>query len=137
MPAKILIVEDEAITAIDIKDTLEKRDFEVVSIVSNGKEAIIKAGELKPDLILMDIFLKEEIDGVEAASKIMTFLDAPIIYLTAFCDEETFQRAKLTQPYGFLTKPFNPEKLIASVETALYIHKFDKKLKEELVLRIA
>lgn len=135
MSSKILIVEDEAITAIDIKDTLENRDFKVVSIVSNGKEAINKTKEFKPDLILMDVFLKGEMDGIEAASKIMTFLDIPIIYLTAFSDKKIFQRAKLTEPYGFLSKPFNPEKLISYIETAIYIHKFDKKSKDELVLR--
>jgi CheY-like chemotaxis protein len=134
MPAKILIVEDEAITAIDIKDTLEKRDFEVVSIVSDGKEAIKKAEEHKPDLILMDIFLNGEIDGIEAARKIMTFLDVPVIYLSAFCDKKAFQRAKLTEPYSFLSKPFNSEKLISFIDTALYIHKFNRKLKDELVL---
>ncbi len=130
MSTKILIVEDEAITAIDIKNTLESMDFEVVSIAFEGKEAIQKAEELKPDLILMDIVLKGEIDGIETASKIMNFLDIPIIYLTAFSDKKTLKRAKLTEPYGFLTKPFSHEGIINTIETALYKHELDKKLKE-------
>ena len=105
-------------------------DFEVVSIASEGKEAIQKAEELKPDLILMDICLKGEIDGIEAADKIMNFLDIPVIYLTAFSDKKTFERVKLTEPYGFLTKPFDQEGLVGSIETALYKHELDKKLKE-------
>ncbi|MGF7118474.1 PAS domain S-box protein [Methanobacterium oryzae] len=130
MTAKILIVEDEAITAIDVKNTLESMDFEVVSVVFSGEEAIKKAEELKPDLIIMDIHLKGEIDGIEAAKKIMTFFDIPVIYLTAYSDKKTFQRAKLTEPYGFITKPFSPEGIVISIETALYKHQLDKKIKE-------
>ncbi len=130
MTAKILIVEDEAITAMDLKNTLEILDFKVVSTASDGKEAIQKAEKLKPDLILMDIMLKGEIDGIEAADIIMNFLDVPVVYLTAYSDDETFERVKLTEPYGFLTKPFDQEGLIGSIETALYKHELDKKLKE-------
>lgn len=130
MPTKILIVEDEAITSIDIKHTLERMDFEIVSIVSEGKKAIQKAEELKPDLILMDIFLKGEMDGIEAADKIMTFLDIPVIYLTALSDKKTFERAKLTKPYGFLTKPIDSNELKATIEITIYKHKLDKKIKE-------
>ena len=133
MPAKILIVEDEAITAMDIQKTLESAGFEVVSTASMGKEAIQKAGELKPDLILMDITLKGKIDGIVVADKIMTLFDIPVIYLTAFSDEETFKRAKLTKPYGFITKPLNHKELRASIEIALYKHDLDKKLKESEV----
>lgn len=130
MKAKILVVEDEAITALDIRGLLESMGFEVVSIASHGVEAIQKAEDLKPDLILMDIMIKGEMDGIEAAEKIKTIFDVPIIYMTAYGDEETFKRAKLTEPYGFITKPFNREELGASIETALYKFKLDKKLKE-------
>ena len=130
MKAKILVVEDEAITALDIQGLLESMGFEVVSIASHGVEAIQKAEDLKPDLILMDIMIKGEMDGIEAAQKIKTIFDVPVIYMTAYGDEKTFKRAKLTEPYGFITKPFNREELRASIETALYKFKLDKKLRE-------
>jgi PAS domain S-box-containing protein len=130
MHAKILVVEDEAITALDIQRLLESMRFEVVSIASMGVEAVQKAEDLKPDLILMDIMIKGDMDGIEAARKIKTIFDVPIIYMTAYGDEETFKRAKLTEPYGFITKPFDREELRASIETALYKFKLDKKLKE-------
>ncbi len=130
MPTKILIVEDEAITSLDIQRSLETMGFEVVSTASNGIESIQKARDLKPDLILMDIMLKDEMDGIEAAGKISTFFDVPIIYITSYSDENTFKRAKLTKPYGFITKPFNYQELRASIEIAIYKHEFDKKLKE-------
>ena len=130
MNAKILIVEDEAITAMDITSVLKSLDYEVVSTASRGKEAIQKAKDLKPDLVLMDITLKGDIDGIEAASNIMALFDIPVIYLTAFSDEKTFERAKLTKPYGFITKPINHNGLRASIENALYKHSLDEKLKE-------
>ncbi|MGF7117653.1 PAS domain S-box protein [Methanobacterium oryzae] len=133
MPTKILIVEDEAITAMDIQKALESRGFEVVSIASMGKEAVQKTGELKPDLVLMDIILKGNTDGITIADKIMTLFDIPVIYITAFSDEETFKRAKLTKPYGFITKPINYNELGGSIEIALYKHSIDKKLKENEV----
>lgn len=128
MRAKILVVEDEAITAMDIKRTLELLDLVVVSTASRGEEAIQKAEEFKPDLVLMDIILKGDMDGIEAATEIQTYLDIPVIYLTAFSDKDTLQRAKLTKPYGFITKPVNRDGLDGTIETALYKHKLDKKL---------
>lgn len=130
MQAKILVVEDEAITAMDIKRTLENRGFEVVSTSSRGEEAIKKAEELKPDLVLMDIILKGDMDGIEAADKIMTLFDIPVVYLTAHTDKNTFNRAKLTKPYGFITKPVNQDGLEGTIETSLYKHELDKKLAE-------
>ena len=130
MNAKILVVEDEAITALDIQGLLESMGFEVASIASHGAEAIQKAKDLKPDLILMDIMIKGEMDGIEAAGEIKNIFDVPVIYMTAYGDEETFERAKLTEPYGFITKPFDREELRASTETALYKFELDKKLKE-------
>ena len=130
MRSKILVVEDEAITALDIQGLLERVGFEVVSTASSGIEAIQKARDLKPDLILMDVTLKGEMDGIEAAERIMTLFDIPVIYLTGYSDEKTFERIKLTQPYGFITKPIGYDELRATIETALYKHKLDKKLKE-------
>ena len=130
MQSKILIVEDEAITALDIQELLEHMGFEVVSTASMGVEAIQKARDLKPDVILMDITLKGEMDGIEAAERIMTLFNIPVIYLTGYSDEKTFERIKLTQPYGFITKPIGHNELKATIETAIYKHKLDKKLKE-------
>ncbi|MCZ3366969.1 MULTISPECIES: PAS domain S-box protein [Methanobacterium] len=130
MHAKILIVEDEAITALDIQGLLKDMDFEVVSTASTGMEAIQKAEDLKPDLILMDITLKGEIDGIEAAKKITALFNIPVIYLTGYSDQKTFERIKLTQPYGFVSKPISYDELKLSIETALYKHKLDKKLKK-------
>jgi CheY-like chemotaxis protein len=130
MLTKILVVEDEVITAMDLKNTLKMFGFEVVSTASSGQEAIQKAGELKPDLILMDIILKDKMDGIEATERIQALFDIPVIYLTAYGDDETFERAKLTKPYGFLTKPVNHDGLKAAIETALYKHNLDKQLIE-------
>ena len=130
MHTKILVVEDEAITALDIRGLLESMGFEVVSTASSGIESIQKARDLKPDIILMDITLKGEMDGIEAAERIMALFGIPVIYLTGYSDEKTFERIKLTQPYGFITKPIGHDELRATIENALYKHKLDKKLKE-------
>ena len=130
MQSKILVVEDEAITALDIKGLLERMGFEVVSTASTGMEAIQKARDLKPDIILMDVTLKGEMDGIEAAERIITFFDIPVIYLTGYSDEKTFERIKLTRPYGFISKPISYNELRATIETALYKHKIDYKLKQ-------
>jgi len=127
---KILIVEDESIIAIDIKNCLIGLGYEVVGISSTGEDAITKAIELKPNLILMDIHLDSELDGVETADKIRTLLDIPIIYLTAHADENTFQRAKITEPYGYILKPFEERLLHITVETSLYKHETSKELME-------
>ena len=130
MDSKILVVENEYIISQDIKSSLKNMGFEVVSTASTGAEAIQKARDLKPDLILMDIVLDDEMDGIEATWKIKAIFDVPVIYVTAYGNEKTFKRAKLTEPYGFITKPISTNELRASVETALYKHKLDKKLKE-------
>ncbi|BDZ71785.1 hypothetical protein GCM10025861_23020 [Methanobacterium petrolearium] len=127
---KILIVEDEAITAMDIRNSLSNFGFDVVGIVDSGDKAIQKSGELKPDLILMDITLKGDIDGIDAAQEIKTLFDIPVIYMSAFTDENTYERLKLTSPYGFVSKPVSSELLIVSIEAAVYKHDLDKKLAE-------
>lgn len=130
MQTKILIVEDEAITAMDVKNRLENFGFEVVGIASRGTEAISKAQRFIPNLILMDIALKGDMDGIEAASEIKTLFDIPIIYMSAFSDENTFKRAKFSNPYGFVNKPISSEVLVISIEAALYKYGLDKKLAE-------
>ena len=127
---KILIVEDEAITAMDIKHNLINFGFDVVGTADSGKKAIEIAQELKPDLILMDITLKGDMDGIEAARKIKTLFDIPVIYMSAFTDKNTHERLKLTNPYGFVSKPVSTELLVVSIEAAVYKHDLDKKLAE-------
>ncbi len=130
MSKKILIVEDEPITALDLKKTLTNVGFEVVSIEDKGKNAIKKAEELRPDLVLMDIVLKGEIDGIEAAEKINNQLDIPVVYLTAYSNDKLFERAKLTGPYGFLVKPFDFYELKCTLESALHRYELEHELKE-------
>jgi len=126
---KILIVEDEAIVAIEIRDKLLEIGYSGVTIAYTGEEAIKIVKESIPDLVLMDINLGEGIDGIETAKKIHSSLDIPVIYLTAYSDDETLQKAKVTKPYGYITKPFNERELHIVTEIALYRHKTEKELK--------
>jgi len=112
---KILIVEDESITAYELKLRLTKWDYEVIAVVTKGEDAIAFAIEMKPDLILMDIFLDDDIDGIEAAEEILKIVEIPIIYLTASEDSVTYERAMNTKNNGFLTKPYSPNILKKSL----------------------
>ncbi|OPY16384.1 MAG: two-component response regulator [Methanomethylovorans sp. PtaU1.Bin073] len=120
--AKILVVEDENIVALEIKKRLQKLGYIVPGVASTGEDAIIKAEGILPDLVLMDIMLKGEIDGIRAAGEIRSRFNMPVIYLTAYSDEETLERAKLTEPYGYILKPFEEEDLRTTIEIALYRH---------------
>jgi PAS domain S-box-containing protein len=128
--AKILVVEDENIVAKDIQNTLKGLGYTVTAVVASGEEAIQKAGETQPDLVLMDIMLKGYQDGVEAARQIFARYNIPVVYLTAYTDETTLQRAKITEPYGYILKPFEERELHIAIEMAIYKHKMAKKLKE-------
>ncbi len=128
--ARILVVEDERITAEDIKDGLKSLGYEVPAVVHSGEEAVRKAGELQPDLVLMDIRLQGRVDGIQAAGLISHRHDVPIIYLTAYADDATLDRAKLTQPFGYLIKPFSEKELRTTIEIALYKHQQDNRVKQ-------
>jgi CheY-like chemotaxis protein len=133
--SKIMIVEDEWITADDIRMSLQSLGYTVSSVVSSGEEAIQKAEKDKPDLVLMDIMLKGKMDGIEAASQIRSCYNIPIIYLTAYADEKILERARITEPFGYIVKPFVNEDLKIAIEIALYKHRVEKerkKLIEEL-----
>ena len=132
---RIMIVEDERIVAQDIQNRLEKLGYTVSTVASSGEEAIKKAGKITPDLILMDIVLKGKMDGIEAADIIRDQVNIPVVYLTAYADEETLQRAKFTEPYGYILKPFEDRELHIIIEMALYNHEIEKKLrkKEEML----
>jgi PAS domain S-box-containing protein len=127
---KILVVEDERIVAKDIQNTLRNLGYDALSIASTGDEAIRKAGEHKPDIVLMDIVLKGKIDGIDAAAQIRSRFKIPIIYLTAYEDEDTLDRAKVTEPLGYILKPFEERDLRATLEMALYKHSMETKLYE-------
>jgi PAS domain S-box-containing protein len=127
---KILVVEDERIVALDIKNRLEDLGYQVPAMASSGQEAIDKAQETKPDLVLMDIRLEGEMDGIEAAEAIRLRFYIPVLYLTALTDEETLRRAKATQPFGFLVKPFENRDLYSTIEVALHRHQLERQLSE-------
>jgi PAS domain S-box-containing protein len=129
--AKIMIVEDERIIARDIKNRLEHLGYHVAAIASSGDEAIRKAACAHPDLVLMDIVLKGDMDGVQTAEKIQSQFNIPLIYLTAYSDDGTLERAKTTEPSGYLLKPFHIKELRSSIEIALHKHRTERKLREE------
>ena len=127
---KILVVEDEVIVARNIEKRLISAGYKVAGIASSAEEAIELVASLKPDLVLMDIKLKGKMDGIDAAKAIRNSYRLPIIYLTSYADEETFQRAKITDPFGYLIKPFELKELNRSVEMALYKNKMNNELLE-------
>lgn len=125
-----MIVEDEAIVALDIQNRLRLLGYEIVSVVSSGEEALKAAARFTPDLILMDIMLDGDIDGIEAAALIRERHRIPVVYLTAYADEKTLQRAKITEPFGYIIKPFEDRELGITIEMALYKHTIERKLVE-------
>ena len=127
---KILIAEDEQIVAKNIEKRLTADGYQVVASVSTGEDAIEKAKLYSPDIILMDIKLKGKIDGIETADILRRNFQLPVIFLTSYADEETFQRAKSTEPFGYLIKPFDNKELNRVVELALYKNKIYQELLE-------
>jgi len=128
--ANILVVEDESIVALDLENGLKNLGYSVPARASSGEEAIQKAAETRPDLVLMDIQLKGDMDSIEAAGEIRARFDIPVIYLAAFADDDIVRRAGSTEPYGYLIKPFEERQLHTSVEMALYKHRMEKALRE-------
>jgi len=128
---QILVVEDEAIVAEAIRRKLQKMGYAVPSTVSSGEEAIKKVEENNPDLVLMDIVLQGEMDGIEAAEQIRTRFNTPVVYLTAYSDDRTLLRAKITEPFGYIIKPFKERELHVAIEIALFKHEMERKLKEK------
>ncbi len=128
--ARIVIVEDESIVAEVIKSILKGLGYTVLAIAASGEQAIKEISETHPDLVLMDIVLKGEMDGVEAAEQIRARFNIPVVYLTAYTDEKILQRAKITEPYGYVLKPCGKRELLAAIEIALYKYRIERKLKE-------
>lgn len=131
---KILIVEDESIVALDIKRTLEKMDYEVTNMAYDYQGAIRSVEVNRPDLILMDVNLGKSKDGIETAKEIKNYHDIPIIYLTAFSDEQTINRAIETNPVRYLIKPFKREELKTNIILGLNKNKRKKELYENKAL---
>lgn len=127
---KVLIVEDEKIIAKDLELRLRGMDYEVVAAVTNGLDAIEAAKYLKPNLVLMDVMIDGDIDGIETADLIHGFSDVPIIFLTAYADEKTFQRAKVTDPFGYILKPFQERELDIAIQTSLQKYRLESRVKE-------
>ena len=127
---KIMVVEDEALVARDLQRRLERAGYTVPATAASGDEAVQKAAEHQPDLILMDIRLRGRMDGIEAAKRIQKAQAVPVVFLTAFADDATVERAKATGPFGYIVKPFKEKELRITIEMALYKHVIEKKLKE-------
>lgn len=123
--ARILVVEDDAIIAWTIERTLLDSGYEVVGVVTSGEEALEQVSALHPDLVLMDIGLSGELDGIETTVQLRRQFDVPVIYLTAYSDPITLERATLSQPAGYIGKPFDPQNLRATLELALYKHRIE------------
>ena len=133
-PPRIFVVEDEMIISKDIQRTLISLGYDVVGHAVSGASAIERTRESHPDLVLMDIHIKGDMDGIETASIIGSQLNIPIVYLTAFADSATIERAKETMPYGYLLKPFEERELQTAIEMALYKHRAERELAQNQAL---
>jgi len=129
--SRILIVEDERITALDIKYRLEDSGYVVTGIASSGKAAIESAEETKPDVVLMDIMIEGDMDGTQAALHIHDRFNIPVIFLTAYADEDTLRKAKIAEPFGYILKPFEDKDLQTNIEITLYKHRVEQELREK------
>lgn len=127
----VLVVEDESIVSKDIQHSLKKLGYNVVGAASTGERAFELAASEKPDIILMDIMLKGNINGIETAERVKRELNIPIIYLTAYADEATLAKAKVTEPYGYIIKPFKEVDLHTSIEMALYKYSKEREVLKE------
>jgi diguanylate cyclase (GGDEF)-like protein/PAS domain S-box-containing protein len=128
---RILVVEDEKIISLDLQRRLEKFGYQVVGLATTGTDAVEKARSLLPDIILMDIMLGGDIDGIDAAQQVKSELGIPVIFLTAFADEKTLARAKEAEPYGYVLKPFKERELYTTIDIALYKSTIHKKLQSQ------
>lgn len=127
----VLVVEDESIVSKDIQHSLKKLGYNVVGASATGELAIELASTEHPDIVLMDIMLKGEMSGIQAAEKIKEKLSIPIIFLTAYADESTLSKAKVTEPYGYILKPFKEIDLHTTIEMAIYKHSKEQEIVKE------
>jgi two-component system, response regulator PdtaR len=135
--ASIFIVEDELIEAEDIRQTLEKQGYSVAGIARSGESMLETLKEIYPDLVLMDLHLAGTMDGIDTAEQIRTLYHIPVIFLTGHADENSLGRAKVTEPYGYVLKPFDERELHSAIEIALYKHRMEELAKEnERTIRV-
>ena len=127
--SRVFIVEDEVLVARDIKSRLEKLGYQVIGTAARGDDAVSRVLSERPDLILMDVNLKGDMDGIEAADRIRAEADLPIIFCTEYSNDETLARAKVTVPYGYVLKPFDNRELEITIEIALHKHQMEVALK--------
>lgn len=129
--ANILVVEDESIVSKDIQNSLKKLGYSIAGACATGEEAVTAAIEKAPDVVLMDIMLKGKMSGIDAAAQIKKSLDIPVIYLTAYADNDTLNNAKITEPHGYIIKPYKEVDLQSAIEVAIYKHGKEKQVKNE------
>ncbi len=127
---RIFIVEDEPIEALDLRQILTRLGYDVVGDAISGRECIDKVAVLLPDLIIMDIKLEGAMDGIDTAWELRTITDAPVIFITAMSDKSSLERAKVTEPYGYIVKPYNEQELYSTIETSLHRNWIDRRLRE-------
>ena len=132
MPQRsILVVEDEALVARDVQNRLISQGYGIAGWATSGEDAIAEAEKSSPDLVLMDIRLKGKVDGIEAAEQIREKNDIPVVFVTALADDDTLDRAKVADPFGFILKPFSERDLHSTIELALYKHELDRSLRDQ------
>jgi two-component system response regulator LytT len=129
--ANVLVVEDEFIVSKDIQSSLKKLGYNVIGAAPSGEKALELLTQEQPDIVLMDIMLKGEMNGIETAEIVRNEYSIPVIYLTAYADEATLAKAKVTEPYGYILKPFKEIDLHTSIEMALYKHKKEQEVERE------
>ncbi len=129
--AKILVVEDEKILAVELRNSLQKLGYSVYEVTNSGKEAIQKVAEIKPNLVLMNICLAGEVDGVNIVNIIQNNYEIPVLYLTDYSEYRALQKDRLKEPFSYILKPFTKKDLHIAVEVSLYQHQIQKKLLEE------
>lgn len=127
----VYIVEDESIVAKDIQNSLKKLGHNVLGISNNGEDALKNIAEQEPDIVLMDIMIKGSLTGIDVAEKVKQEYNIPVIFLTAYADESTLSKAKITEPYGYILKPFKEVDLHSTIEMAIYKHKKDTEVQKE------
>jgi CheY-like chemotaxis protein len=127
--AKIMVVEDESIVAKDLELTLRRLGYIVPATAASSDDALSKAAQHRPDLVLMDVHIKGAIDGIATARRLRREMNIPVIYLTAYADDGTVARARETEPFGYLLKPFNERELKSMLEVALYKHESEARLR--------
>ena len=129
MNTEILIVEDEGLIALDLKKKLELAGYTIAGIADNAEDALVSVEQLRPSLVLMDIRLRGPMDGVETADQIRWRFHVPVIFVTAHADRETLNRARITEPFGYIVKPFHGIDFRVQIEVALWKHKMEQRLR--------